>query len=192
MKGRWGGREREKRSEQVRERKGGRKWVRGWAQWTDSFARLLLSFPLYVSTSVALHRTTRPLLHSVIYSQYGADTRRWQLLYHTATLTHNHYWPICDCSLWIALFIIYQSWFKEKSISCESVPMSVWSVRCVVFQYDTVNKQEKALYPPPASLVPRHLCQSHFGLLMRHRPSAPPPHLRLQLFLLTGKSVTKV
>lgn len=47
--------------------------MRGWAQWTNSLARLLLSFPLYVNTSEALHRTTRPLLRWVIYSQPRAD-----------------------------------------------------------------------------------------------------------------------
>lgn len=113
--------ERKEKRTSKRERKGGRKWVRGWAQWTDSFARLLLSFSLYVSTSVALHRTTRPLLCSVIYSQSRADTRCWRLLHHIATLRHNHSLPICDCSLWVGLFITYRSGLKVKCISllCE-------------------------------------------------------------------------
>lgn len=170
--------------------------MRGWAQWTNSFARLLLPFPLYVSTSEALHGTTRPLLRSVIYSQPRADTRCWQLLHHTATLSDNYYWSICDCSLWIVLFIIYQSQFTKKSISYECL----YECSCGVLQSECLcgisirhlNKQEKALYSPPASLVPRHLCQSHFGLLMRHQPSVPPPHLLLQLFLLTGEPKTKV
>lgn len=35
--------------------------MRGQAQWTDSFARLLLSFLLYVSTPVVLRGTTGPI-----------------------------------------------------------------------------------------------------------------------------------
>lgn len=53
--------------------------MRGQAQWTDSSARLLLSFLLYVSTPVVLRGTTGPIGPLVIYSQSGADTRCWQL-----------------------------------------------------------------------------------------------------------------
>ena len=182
--------ERKEKWTSKRERKGGRKWVRGWAQWTDSFARLLLSFSLYVSTSVALHRTTRPLLCSVIYSQSRTDTRCWRLLHHIATLRLNHSLSICDCSLWVGLFITYRSGLKDKCISllCECL----YECSVCSYWYNTVKNHEKALYPPPASLVPRHLCRSHFGLLMRHQPSVPPLHLLLQLFLLTRESVIKV
>lgn len=77
---------------------------------------------------------------------------------------------------------------------CMSVCVGYFKSECSVcgISIRHLNKQEKALYSPPASLVPRHLCQSHFGLLMRHQPSVPPPHLLLQLFLLTGEPKTKV
>lgn len=154
------GREKERKEKWTSKREKGRgaEWVRGQAQWTDSFARLLLSFPLYVSTSVALHRTTRPLLRSVIYSQSREDTRCWQLLHRRAPRTHTYNWPICDCSLRMALFIIYQSWFKEKRISYVSVQCGVLQpVRlCVAFREDTVNKQSplptSSIIGPKASL----------------------------------------
>lgn len=59
----------------------------------------------------------------------------------------------------------------------------------IFFTYGAMSKEEKAVHPPPASLVPRRLCRSHFGLLMRRQPSAPPPRLLLQLFLLKAKLV---
>lgn len=112
-------------------------------------------------------QTQPPLAHLWLFSVDGSS------LYTNHDLKKRVY------PMWVLLWVCSVGYFSL-------------SVECVVFQYDTVNKQEKALYPPPASLVPRHLCQSHFGLLMRHQPSVPPPRLLRQLSLLTGKSMTKV
>lgn len=135
---------------------------------------------------MALHRTTRPLLRSVIYSQSGADTRCWQLLCRTATLTHTPYGSICYCCLWTAVFIIRRLWiFYEIDLTPAWFFSSnrTWRIR-----------RYEALHPPPASLVPRHLCQSHFGPLMRHQPSAPPLHWlqRLSLLEKRGESVKRL
>lgn len=114
----------------------------------------------------------------------------------SATLTHNHGWLIltvlCRCDT------LYSNHDLKRRASLVWVVANEWSVgyfstslafHNIFFTYGAMSKEEKAVHPPPASLVPRRLCRSHFGLLMRRQPSAPPPRLLLQLFLLKAKSV---
>lgn len=77
--------------------------------------------------------------------------------------------------------------FTGRTVHCalSSVERGEDRVGC---RCDSVNTPD---YPPPASLVPRHLCQSHSGLSTRRQPSAPPPRSPLPPFLLAGKSTTK-